>query len=517
MTKSRSHSRTSNSPEHIDVVVVGAGISGIGAARYLATELPAKSFVVLEARANLGGTWDLFHYPGIRSDSDLHTFGYEFKPWRHDHAIADGHLILDYLQETVQENDLARRMRFQHRVVGASWSTEEARWTLSVERPDPATGEIGTTTITASWIFAGTGYYRYDEGYAPVFEGVADFSGAIIHPQHWPEGYDYAGKRIVVIGSGATAVTLVPALLQGENRGAHVTMVQRTPTYILPLGRVDKVALALNRLLGPERGYAASRWKNIWLDRGIVKSFQAFPRAARALIRAADRRALPKGYPVDVHFKPPYDPWDQRLCLAADGDFFKVISDGDAEVVTGHIRRFTERGILLESGRELEADVIVTATGLNVRVLGGIDLVVDGEVMDTSKTVCYRGALLSGIPNLNLAIGYTTSSWTLKVSLVCRYVVSLLKHMDDNGYDIAVAVAPNGMETRPVMNLASGYAQRAADTTPRQGVEAPWRMEMSYPQDAKSFRGPLVDEYLNLSTRRQSDRSVDAADSAVAS
>ncbi|WP_409182396.1 flavin-containing monooxygenase [Amycolatopsis sp. VS8301801F10] len=489
----------SDAVEEFDVVVIGAGISGIGAATYFSRELPGKSLVVLEGRDNIGGTWDLFRYPGIRSDSDLHTFGYEFKPWRHESAIADAPLIREYLQETVEENDLGRLIRLRHRVVRAEWSTVDSRWTLLVEVPDPASGSATTKTIRARWVFAATGYYRYDKGFTPEFPGREDFAGTIVHPQHWPENLDYRGKKVVVIGSGATAVTLVPAM---AGTAQHVTMLQRTPTYIMALPRVDRVAALLTKLLGEKRGYAATRFKNIWVEHGTVKGLRAFPKLGRALIRRENLKRLPKGFDVDKHFNPPYDPWDQRLCVAPDGDFFDALKAGTASVVTDAIARFSKRGIVLESGEELEADIIVTATGLNLRLFDGMPIVVDGREVDIADSVSYRGMLLSGIPNWAMAIGYTTSSWTLKVSLMCRYFIDLVRHMDARGYDRVVAVASPGMPHRPVMDLKAGYAKRAEKRLPKQGQAAPWRMAMSYPEDAKALRGPVADEHLEFGAAR---------------
>lgn len=486
--------------EEFDVVIIGAGISGIGAASYFKRELPGKSLLVLEGRDNIGGTWDLFRYPGIRSDSDLHTFGYEFKPWRHEAAIADAPLIRDYLRETVEENQLERLIRLRHRVVRAEWSSADSRWTLTVEASDSATGETRTKTIRAGWIFAATGYYNYDEGFCPQFPGRDDFEGTIVHPQHWPESLDYSGKKVVIIGSGATAITLVPAMATGEGAARHVTMLQRTPTYVMTLPRVDKVALALTKVLGEERGYAVTRFKNIWIDRAVVKGLRKFPRAGRRLIRHENAKRLPKGFDVDKHFNPPYDPWDQRLCLAPDGDFFDAINEGSATVVTDTITRFSKRGIVLSSGEELEADIIVTATGLNLQLFDGMPIVVDGRQIDIADALCYRGMLLSGIPNWAMAIGYTTSSWTLKVSLMCRYFIDLVRHMDARGYETVVPVAPSGTTRRPVMDLQAGYAKRGEKLMPKQGPEKPWRMAMSYPEDAKALRGPVADENLVFGT-----------------
>jgi monooxygenase len=487
--------------EHLDVLVVGAGISGIGAGRYLRTELPAKSFAILEARAASGGTWDLFRYPGIRSDSDLHTFGYEFKPWRDEQSIADAPRILAYLRETITENGLDAHIRYHHRVLAASWSTADARWTVDVERTD--TGE--RLQLSAGWLFCAGGYYRYDEGFTPVFPGRERFRGPIVHPQHWPEDLDYAGKRVLVIGSGATAVTLVPAM--AETAG-HVTMLQRTPSYVLPVPRNDALADRLRALLGEERAFALTRRKNIARGIGIWKFCQKYPKAARRLIRWVNTKQLPEGYPVDEHFNPPYDPWDQRLCAVPDGDLFRAIRNGTADVVTDRIETFTENGVLLASGRELEADVIVTATGLNVQAIGGISLTVDGEPVHLPDTVAYKGMMLSGVPNFVLAIGYTNSSWTLKIGLLCEHFCRLLAYMDAHGYDVARPEPSDpDMPTRPFLDFAAGYIQRAVDQLPRQGDRMPWLTSMSYSSDVKLLRADSVtDPELHLS--RSADRAV---------
>ncbi|MFV0459066.1 MAG: flavin-containing monooxygenase [Actinomycetales bacterium] len=490
--------QVTNNVEEFDIVIIGAGISGIGAAATFRRELPHKSMLILEGRDAIGGTWDLFRYPGIRSDSDLHTFGYAFKPWRHEHAIADAPLILDYLRETVEENDLTELVRFGHRVVRSEWSSDESMWTLTVEVSDRETGQTTTKTIRTGWVFAATGYYRYDQGFSPEFAGRDDFKGVVVHPQHWPEDLDYAGKKVVIIGSGATAVTMVPAMLKGTDAAQHVTMLQRTPTYIMSMPRVDRMATTLTKFLGAERGYAVTRWKNIWVERATIKWLRAFPKAGRAMIRRENLKRLPDGFDVDKHFNPPYNPWDQRLCLAPDGDFFDAIKDGGASVITDKIVRFTESGIALESGEHLDADIIVTATGLNMRLFDGMPIVVDGKDIDITESYAYRGMLLSGIPNWAMAIGYTTSSWTLKISLMCRYFVDLVRHMDAEGYAKAVPVAEPGLQSRPVMDLQSGYAKRGAKVLPKQGSTRPWRMAMSYQEDARALRGPVADEHLTF-------------------
>ncbi|SEK58021.1 flavin-containing monooxygenase [Streptacidiphilus jiangxiensis] len=478
-----------------DVLVVGAGISGIGAGYYLQREHPGRSFAILEAREASGGTWDLFRYPGIRSDSDLHTFGYEFKPWRDEDAIAGADKILAYLRETAAEHGIDHRIRYRTRVVAASWSSADARW--SVETEDTATGE--RTTLTCNWLFAAAGYYRYDEGFTPHFEGRERYRGTLVHPQHWPEDLDVTGKRVLVVGSGATAVTLVPAL---AGTAAHVTMLQRTPTYILPLPAQDKVANTLRRVLGEERAYRLTRRKNIAQAQAVWRLCQKYPKAARRVIRRTNSRLLPPDYPVDEHFNPPYNPWDQRLCVVPDGDLFRAIRHGDASVVTDRIATFTENGVLLASGRELEADVVVTATGLNVQAMGGIALGVDGREVSLADTVAYKGMMLSGVPNFAYTIGYTNSSWTLKVGLLCEHFCRLLAHMDGQGFDTAVpVVADPAMPTRPLLDFGAGYIQRAIDRLPRQGDRAPWLTSMNYAADVKLLRHlPVTDPELRFST-----------------
>ena len=487
-------------PAHVDVLIVGAGVSGIGAAYYLQREHPQRSYTILEARDATGGTWDLFRFPGIRSDSDLHTFGYEFKPWRDEHAIASADKILAYLRETAAEHDIDRKIRFRSKVVSASWTSADARWTVEVDRAD--TGE--RTTLTCDWLFCAGGYYRYDEGFTPRFEGRERFRGLIIHPQHWPADLDYTGKRVLVIGSGATAVTLIPAM---ADTAAHVTMLQRTPGYILSLPSKDKLANRLRELLGEDRGYAITRRKNIVQQQAIWRFCQKYPKAARRLIRNFNAKMLPAGYPVDEHFNPPYNPWDQRLCLAPDGDLFKAIRDGRASIVTDRIATFTEQGVLLESGRELAADVIVTATGLNVQAMGGMSLTVDGRPVSLPDTVAFKGMMLSGVPNFAYAIGYTNSSWTLKIGLLCEHFCRLLAYMDAHGYDTArPEPADPDMPTRPLMNFAAGYVQRAIGQLPRQGDRAPWLTSMSYAADVKLLRRlPVQDPELHFS-RSQADK-----------
>jgi cation diffusion facilitator CzcD-associated flavoprotein CzcO/pimeloyl-ACP methyl ester carboxylesterase len=489
--------------EHVDVLIIGAGISGIGAACYLRRERPGTSFAILEARAATGGTWDLFRYPGIRSDSDLHTFGYEFKPWVNDKSIAGADAILAYVRETAAEHAIDRHIRLHHRVVGARWSSDAARWLVDIERTD--TG--ARVQMTCRWLFSASGYYRYDQGFRPTFPGEERFRGAIVHPQHWPEDLDYTGKRVVVIGSGATAVTLVPAM---TDRAAHVTMLQRTPSYVLPMPSEDALANRLRAVLPATWAYALTRRKNIRMQRTVWRLTRRFPHAARRVIRRINVAHLPPGYPVDTHFNPPYAVWDQRLCMVADGDLFRAIREGSASVVTDHIETFTERGILLRSGETLEADIIVTATGLNLQAFGGIELVVDGTPVRLPDTVAFKGMMLSGVPNFAFAIGYTNSSWTLKVGLLCEHFCRLLAHMDEHGHTTCVPeVKDPSMKTRPLLDFGAGYVKRAIGELPRQGERAPWLTSMDYESDRKLLRmDSVVDPELRFAggARDHADR-----------
>jgi monooxygenase len=466
--------------EHVDVLIVGAGVSGIGCAYHLQTQQPGKSYMILEAREATGGTWDLFRYPGIRSDSDLHTFGYVFKPWPGEKAIADGPAILDYIRETASENGIDRHIRVGHKVLAASWSSAEARWTVDVEQV--ATGE--KLQVTCGWLFSAGGYYRYDEGYTPEFPGTERFQGRIVHPQHWPEDLDYAGKRVVVIGSGATAVTLVPAM--ADSGAGHVTMLQRSPSYIAAVPERDPIANFLKKHLPADKAYALTRRKNIWLQKTIYRLSQRHPRQMRKLFVGGVKRRLPDGFDVDTHFNPTYNPWDQRLCAVPDGDLFTVLSAGRASVVTDRIETFTETGLRLVSGAELEADIIITATGLNLLAFGGVELAVDGRRVDLAETLVYKAMMVSDVPNFAFAIGYTNSSWTLKVDLVCSFLTRILAHMDRTGTDTVTPRSDQpGMATRPLLDFGARYVQRSVHEFPRQGSRAPWQLAMSYAADRK--------------------------------
>jgi cation diffusion facilitator CzcD-associated flavoprotein CzcO/pimeloyl-ACP methyl ester carboxylesterase len=476
--------------EHVDVLIIGAGLSGIGAAAHLVRECPGKRYTVLESRGAIGGTWDLFRYPGIRSDSDMYTFGYAFKPWTEPKAISDGASIKRYVEETADEYGITSHIRFHHRVLSAQWSTTEGRWTVTAERTD--TGE--TLVITASWVMGATGYYSYEEGYTPRFEGEDRFGGQIVHPQHWPEDLDYAGKRIVVIGSGATAVTLVPNL---AGKAEHVTMLQRTPTYIASVPAVDPLANVLQRALPSSVAYPVLRWKNMLNLHLQYTLSRSKPDMVRAKIRKDTIKQLPAGYDVDTHFNPPYNPWDQRLCAVPDGDLFATLSDGQASIATGAIRTFTETGIELESGEHLSADIIVTATGLNLRWLGGMTLSVDDETINIGERFAYKGMMISGVPNLNMVSGYTNNSWTLKADLISRYACHLLKHLDANGYVSATPRTPVGETASPFLDLDAGYIRRGVGEMAKQGSHVPWRLHQNYMKDIGLF-----------SNRRLEDRSM---------
>ncbi|MEU2258368.1 NAD(P)/FAD-dependent oxidoreductase [Nocardia xishanensis] len=468
--------------EHVDVIVVGAGLSGIGAAYHLRQAFPGRSFAVLESRAALGGTWDLFRYPGIRSDSDMYTLGYRFRPWLGEKAIADGHTILDYLRDTARENGIDERIRYNHRVVRAEWSSSDNRWTVRAERTD--TGEV--VTLTTDFLWCCSGYYRYDEGYTPDFAGTERFAGPIIHPQHWPDELDVAGKHVVIVGSGATAVTLGPALTA---QGAHVTMLQRSPSYIISAPERDDLAHRARKWLPAKAAYAVARAKNVAIATAVYQLSQRYPERMRARIRGWQQRWLPPGYDIDTHFTPKYNPWDQRLCLAPNGDFFRAIRKGELDIVTDRIETFTERGLALASGGRLDADIIITATGLNLLAFGGMELVVDGKPVDMADHLAYKAMMLSGVPNFAFVIGYTNASWTLKADLVSEYVVRLLRHMDAHGYTRCMPVRDPSVGKAPLFtNFMPGYVLRAASMFPMQGDRAPWALHMNYVRDLITLR-----------------------------
>ncbi len=468
------------------MLIIGAGLSGIGAAAHLVKDLPGTSYALLEQRDASGGTWDLFRYPGVRSDSDMHTLGYRFRPWRGATSLADGPSILAYIRETAHEFGVDRHIRFGHRVTSAAWDSRAARWTVTAEVGDEL------VSMTADLLWSCSGYYDYDQGHTPRFEGQESFGGEVVHPQHWPADLAYAGRRVVVIGSGATAVTLVPAMVAGG--AAHVTMLQRSPTYIVSVPSQDAVKRRLASLIGERASSVITRWKNIALQSGLYRLSRWRPALVRALVRKGNVAQLPPGFAVDTHFRPAYDPWDQRLCLVPDGDLFGAIQDGSASVVTDRITRFTETGLELASGERLDADVVVTATGLDLQVFGGAELIVDGETVKPHETMAYRAMMLSGVPNFVFTIGYTNASWTLKADLVAEYVVRLLSRMRATGARSVVPVRDPAVEDVPLLDLASGYVQRSVHTLPRQGAVAPWSLRQSYVRDALALRTARLDD-----------------------
>ena len=471
--------------EHVDVLIVGAGISGVGAACRLQEECPGKTYAILEARDAIGGTWDQFRFPGVRSDSDMLTLSFRFRPWSGDRTLADGRTILDYVRDTARERGVDRQVRYGSRVVGADWSSADARWTVTVER------DGGTTQLTCGFLYCCTGYFRYDHGHEPVLPGIADFAGTVVHPQDWPADLDCAGKQVVVIGSGATAVTLVPALAP---TAGHVTMLQRSPSWVLSVPGRDPLLAGLRRVLPDRAAAAVGRVKNVAVQVALYQLSRRAPGLTARLLSTGVRRRLPAGYPVHRDFAPAYRPWDQRMCFVPDGDLFGAISSGRASVVTDRIEAFTPTGIRLGSGAELPADVVVTATGLALLVAGGMRLTVDGRPVDLASTVSYKGLMLSGVPNFALAFGYTNASWTLKVDLVSEYVCRLLAHMDAVGARVVTPLAPPAGPLRPLIELTSGYVVRDAGRLPRQGSAAPWQVNQNYPRDVRLLRhGPVTD------------------------
>ena len=478
--------------EHFDVLIVGAGLSGIGAAWHLQKNCPGKSYAILEGRAASGGTWDLFRYPGVRSDSDMYTLGYRFRPWKDAKAIADGPAILSYIREVASDHDIDRHIRYDHRVVGASWSTPDARWTVEIERG----GE--RVSLSCGFLWMCSGYYRYEAGYLPDFPGIDGFKGRVVHPQHWPQDLDYAGKKVVVIGSGATAVTVVPSM--AETAG-HVTMLQRSPTYVVARPAQDPFANKMRRRLPLKLAYMATRWKNVLMGMYFYQMCKRKPEKVKSLILGGVRQMLGPDYDVATHFTPKYNPWDQRLCLVPDADLFRAIRKKKASVVTDQIETFTATGIKLKSGAELEADVVVTATGLVVQPLGGAKFVVDGKPVKPSDTMIYKGMMYSDVPNLASVFGYTNASWTLKADLVCEYVCRLLNYMDRKGFKQATPHNSDpALTEEPWVNFSSGYIQRALPHQPKQGSKRPWKLYQNYVLDLLTLRhGSLRDKAMVFS------------------
>ena len=485
---------------HFDVIVVGAGISGIGAAYHLQTMSPKSSYQILEGRADFGGTWDLFRYPGIRSDSDMHTLGYRFKPWTADKSIADGPRILDYLRETITENSIDKKIRYNQQVTKAQWSSEDSRWSLTVT--DKVSDEV--KTFTCGYLFMCSGYYSYKGGYTPEFAGIDRFRGQIIHPQEWPEDLDYVGKRVIVIGSGATAMTLVPAMAQ---TASHITLLQRSPTYVVSRPDSDPLANRLRKFLPAKMAYRVTRLKNTTMQQIVYKRTRTKPEEVKQLLLSGVRAELGPDYDVDKHFTPKYNPWDQRLCLVPNGDLFASIRSGKASVVTDTISGFTETGITLASGETLEADIIVTATGLNLVTLGEMDFIVDGKPVDFAKTWSYKGFGYSGVPNLGSVFGYINASWTLRADLICTYVCRLLNHMNKTGNEICtpeLRESYEGMPERPwIDSFTSGYMERSMHKFPRQGDREPWINPQNFKRDKKMFRkSPLEDGAMRFAKSR---------------
>jgi cation diffusion facilitator CzcD-associated flavoprotein CzcO len=482
------------SDEHFDVLIVGAGLSGIGAGYYLKRDCPKKSFVILEGREAIGGTWDLFRYPGVRSDSDMFTLGYAFRPWTDPKAIADGPSILSYIRETARDNGIDRKIRFKHRVTSAAWSSRDCRWTVEAER-----GEAREPVrFTANFLLMCSGYYNYASGYVPEFPGRARFTGRIVHPQKWTGDIAYAGKRVVVIGSGATAVTLVPAMAE---TATHVTMLQRSPTYVVARPSEDERANWLRRHLPAKLAYKIVRWKNVLWGMYVYRLCKRQPERMKNLILGGVRLALGPDYDVKTHFSPRYNPWDQRLCLVPDGDLFRTIKDGRVSVETDTIDTFTETGIRLKSGKELEADLIVTATGLDLVPLGGVALSVDGRRVEPAKSMTYKGMMYSDVPNMAVTVGYTNASWTLKCDLTCEYICRLINHMDSHGHRQCTPRRTDPTVTEvPWVDFSSGYIQRALHKLPKQGSKAPWRLHQNYARDLLSLRfGSVKDEAMEFS------------------
>jgi len=468
--------------EHFDVIVVGAGLSGIGAGYHLQRDCPGRSYVILEGRGAIGGTWDLFRYPGIRSDSDMYTLGYSFRPWREAKAIADGPSILRYVRETAAEYGIDQKIRFNHRVVGADWSTKDHRWTVHAEHGPERT----PVSFTAGFLFMCSGYYDYAGGYTPEFAGAEAFTGRIVHPQKWPEDLDYAGKRVVVIGSGATAVTLVPEMAK---TAAHVTMLQRSPTYIVSRPAEDAFANRLRAALPAMLAYQIIRWKNVLTGLYFYKLARRWPGQVKKGIIDMVRAELGPDYDVNTHFTPRYNPWDQRVCLVPDSDLFHAIKSGSAEIVTDAIDGFTAGGIKLKSGKAIEADVIVTATGLKMQFMSGLTASIDGAKINFPEKMTYKGMMYSGVPNLAQAFGYTNASWTLKCDLTCEYVCRLINHMARHGRTTCVPILPQaGVQVQPFLDFSSGYVLRARDEMPKQGSTAPWRVYQNYLLDLLTLR-----------------------------
>ncbi|MEX0811146.1 MAG: NAD(P)/FAD-dependent oxidoreductase [Chitinophagales bacterium] len=485
-----SNNAQNQNTSHYDVIVVGAGLSGIDAAYHLQTNCPERSFTILEGRANMGGTWDLFKYPGIRSDSDMYTLGFPFSPWENPKSIADGPSILKYIKDTAAKFGIDKKIQFNHKVIDASWSDAEKTWTLEIASHET----VPYKKLKCNFLLMCSGYYDYKKGYTPDFAGVENFKGQVIHPQKWTSDIDYKNKKIIVIGSGATAITLVPELAK---KAAKVTMLQRSPSYILTLPSVDKIAIFIRKILPEKLAYHIIRWKNILISLGLYKAARKWPNTIRKFIEKGVRRQLGSDFNIK-HFDPPYNPWDQRLCLVPDADFFRAIKKGTANIVTDHIDKFTTDGVLLKSGEELRADMIVTATGLKVQLLGGMSIHVNGTPINSADTHAYRGVMFSDVPNFAFTVGYTNASWTLKCDLSCQFVTKLLNYMKQNNYSVCTPrFDSKAFKTEPLLDFNAGYVLRAADILPKQGSKHPWKVYQNYVLDLLSLKmGTVNDNYL---------------------
>jgi cation diffusion facilitator CzcD-associated flavoprotein CzcO len=488
----------------LDIIIIGAGLSGIGAACRYVTAFPEGRFKIIEARDAIGGTWDLFRYPGIRSDSDMLTLGYDFRPWPGAKTLASGPDIRDYVRETAAEYGVDKHIDFNSRVVGMDFSSKNDLWTVSVETDGK------TRKLFSRFVLSCAGYYRYDKGHDPAFAGRENFKGDIIHPQFWPEDYDHADKRIAVIGSGATAVTLVPELAKTAK---HVTQVQRTPSYVASIPSEDPIVKLTSKFLPADLTYRFNRWKNVKLAGWFYRRAQANPQKARRNLAKRTRKALGQDFPVDIHFNPPYNPWDQRLCMVPDGDMFQAINKGQASIVTGHIDRFVETGIKIKNGDVVEADLIVTATGLELNFGTNYPVSIDGVQREPSDGFIYKGVMVSGLPNMMSVFGYTNASWTLRADLMTRYLIRLMKHMKTNGLTRVVPVAPDGMARRPILDFQAGYLQRSIHNMPSQGDRAPWLNVQDYRHDTQELiEAPLADEALQFSTVSENGMVTEAAE-----